>query len=293
MRLNPHGRHQRLSPVLMRNLTLSLAETIADLRAVQRTRYVSFQEENGIPIAHDPRVRRDVASGDTSETTRHVMVCDQGRCVATARLSLGDPDLAEAPGHRFGFEMEADWDLRALEPLCGKLVEVSRLAVLREYWPSNAAFRLYEGITVTSLALGKSHLIGAVDCRTDQPDDARIMQCILAARGHHSFDFSIPTTAAGGKSGAHPGVRTDFYSAEQRARALDGDIAELPVSHPLAALTKHLGARCIGGPARHPSFPRMVLPVLVDLCALPARTVARFEPPSQLQINGFPTRRAS
>jgi hypothetical protein len=56
------------------------------------------------------------------------------------------------------------------------------------------------------------------------------MQCILAARGHHSFDFRVPTAASAGASGTCPEPRTDFYTAEQRERALDGDIAELALS---------------------------------------------------------------
>ncbi len=196
----------------MRNLKLSIAESIADLRAVQRTRYVSYGEQSGVRVLHDPRVRRDIGSGDTSETTQHVMVCDEGRCVATARLSLPDPDLLRAPGHRLGFEIEAHWDLRDLDPLRGKLVEVSRLAVLREYWASSAALRLYEGITRLSRDLGASHLIGAVDSGTDHPDDARVMRRVLAVQGGESWEFHVRPAASCSAGGVDRKPQTDFYT---------------------------------------------------------------------------------
>jgi len=67
-----------------------------------------------------------------------------------------------------------------------------------------------------------------------------------------------------------------FYSDRERERAKTG-LGEIRISGTVNAFARRLGARCIGRPVRHPSFPRFVLPMLVALDELPRSTLMKFD----------------
>jgi L-ornithine Nalpha-acyltransferase len=131
------------------SLQVRLAETAADLDAVQRLRYRVFYEEMGAkPTPEMARFRRDF--DDYDALCDHLMVIDDARgpgpdaVVGTYRLIRRS--VAEKLGH---FYSEAEYDIAKLKALPGEILELGRSCVdagarnqatLQLLWRGNATY---------------------------------------------------------------------------------------------------------------------------------------------------------
>jgi predicted GNAT family N-acyltransferase len=256
------------------------ARSLSDLDQAQRLRFHCLSNELGIRVAHDSHVERDVSNTDCLSSTAHVLVYDEEVCVATARVAFPNPDIARASGTRLGLELEdAGVDLEALADISPQIAEISRLCVLRRAHGTAAAARLYEGLYVLSRQRGARYWVGGVDCRTSILKEAELMRSVLALRGRLSTRYRLLAAPDGRRDSRRRslGPTSRFYTPEQLELSELGDPESLPIAAALTAFTKRLGATCIGRPALHPTFPRYILPMLVDLEQLPRATLQMFD----------------
>ena len=256
------------------------ARSLSDLDQAQRLRFHCISNELGIRVAHDEHVERDVSSTDCLSTTEHVLVYDNEVCVATARVAFPNPDIARASGTRLGLELEdAGVDLAGLVDIFTQIAEISRLCVLRRAHGTVATARLYEGLYVLTRQRGARYWVGGVDCRTSILKEAELMRSVLALRGRVSTRYQLLAAPDAHRDWRRRslGPTSRFYTPEQLELSELGDPESLPIAGALTAFTKRLGANCIGRPALHPTFPRYVLPMLVDLEQLPKATLRMFD----------------
>jgi|SoiMethySBSTD1v2_1073268.scaffolds.fasta_scaffold14972_8 GNAT acetyltransferase-like protein len=257
-----------------------IARTQHDVDAAQRLRFRSLAGELKIGIASDPRVGREISSFDNLETTHHLLLYCDLSLIGTARLALPNREVASANGTLLGFELEQEFALTGLFSIREGLAEVARVCILESWRSTTAVLRLYEGLYCLSRELGVTHWIGGVDCQTSRRDDAELMHSALADR--ELVDPRIEVFArphahiVPGPSAATSVFHSGFYSDGERASA-GGRLSELRLASTLLTFTRRLGARCIGHPARHPAFPRFVMPMLVALDQIPQPTLAKFD----------------
>ena len=256
------------------------ARSLPDLDQAQRVRFRCISDELGIRLGNAPQVERDVSSTDCLSTTEHVLVYEKEQCVATARVAFPNPEVARARGTRFGLELEnAGIDLAPLGEISTEIAEVSRLCVLRQWHGTAAAARLYEGLYVLTRQRGARYWVGGVDCKTSLLKEAELMHSVLARRGSVSTRYQLPAKPEDTAGSWRQSVSSasTFYTPTQLELAEQGRADGLPIAAALSAFTKRLGATCIGLPALHPTFPRYILPMLVDLDQLPQATLRMFD----------------
>jgi len=248
-----------------------LAKTQHDVDRAQRVRFQSIARDLKIAVALDPRVGREISSVDNLETTYHLLLCRGQELIGTARLALPNREIAAVTGCPFGFELEEEFDLSSLSAI-PRLAEVARVCILAPWRSTNAVLRLYEGLYCLSRELGVTHWIGGVDCQTSRADEAELMRSVLEHRNLIDPRFCVEAHSS-------PAENTDsgaFYSDHERARAKERP-DKLRIASTLVTFTRRLGARCIGLAARHPAFPRCVMPMLAALDELPESTLAKFD----------------
>ncbi len=254
------------------------ARTLRELDQAQKLRFACLSEELDIQLGSGLHVERDVSSIDCLDTTEHVLVYHDDVCVGTARVAFPNRDLARRSDTCFGLELENSLDLRCLAELSAQLAEVSRLFVRKRWHGTAAAARLYEGLYVLSRERGARYWVGGVDCKSSLRSEAELMFDVLARRGDASSRYRAPAAPRALNERQHDAcAEARFYTQEQLELAEQGRESELPVAAALTAFTRRLGATCIGRPVRHPAFPRYVLPMLVDLEALPEATLRLFD----------------
>jgi hypothetical protein len=209
---------------------------------------------------------------DNLETTYHLLLHSGQEPIGTARLALPNREIAAVTQTLLGFELEQEFDLRSLSAIAEGLAEVARVCILGPWRATTAVLRLYEGLYCLSRELGVTHWIGAVDCQTPRADEAEVMRSVLEQRNCVDNRFCVK---------AHSFVEinlgeTSFYSDQELANATERP-SGLQVASTLETFTRRLGAKCVGHPARHPSFPRFVMPMLAALDELPESTLAKFD----------------
>jgi L-ornithine Nalpha-acyltransferase len=238
-----------------------VVRTIGDLNQAQRLRYEGYERDLGISIAVDPRVERDVSSHDTLDTAIHVLVYQGLEPIGTARLALADADVARASRTDLGFELEREFELSQFAAMRSCVAEVARVCVVRRFHGTRAVPCLYEALFALSREHGIRYWVGGVDCQTSCAEEATRIHADLAQQGLVSSSLRVKAR------GHHTGSKVQEGGQTSR-RALPSSIA---------AFVRSLGAKCLGAPGVHPAFPRYVLPMFVDLDALPAATLAHFD----------------
>jgi putative hemolysin len=255
------------------------AQTKLDIDECQRVRWHVIHRELDIAV-RDPRTERDVDAADCLPTTEHVLVYADELCVGTGRLMFPDPEIARQCGNQFGLELEGSFDVRNLWPIRDQLVEVSRVAVMKDWYGKGAAACLFEGIAAVSWLKGKRVLLGEVDTQANILAHAQVMLSKLEQLGamHPSYRVHAGSPARAPQATRVPPVAKGFYSAAALAAAQRGDLADVPLPRALSVFIKRLGARCIASePALHPAFDRFVLAMLAPIEALPAATINTFD----------------
>ncbi|AKQ67922.1 hypothetical protein A176_004834 [Myxococcus hansupus] len=257
----------------MTSIQCRVATTQRELDDAVRVRWSVFGGELGLITGWLPPSRREVSCFDTLETTVHLVVYADREPVATLRLLLPNPEVADAIGGRLGFELEQKLDLSSVVRPGMVFAETSRFCVLDRWRRSEVVTRLHAGLYEESLRRGVTHWIASANLDTDSREDA-LLSCQLAAyRGWMSprwrVDVPDPVEA--------PVIPTNpYYTPMERMRARRGLLDGLRVPRAPALFARKMGARFIAEPLYDASFRRFTLPLVAALGEIPRGTLARF-----------------
>jgi putative hemolysin len=134
---------------------LSLAQTMDDLVACQRLRYLVFNCELGEGLADSDHSGLDRDPFDL--ICDHLMVHDAAtnHLVGTYRMQTG----YRAKGN-LGYYSEQLFDLAPFEPLRGEILELGRACVRQDYRHTTALFMLWKGIASYAALCNARYMIG-------------------------------------------------------------------------------------------------------------------------------------
>jgi len=253
----------------MQSLTCIRVSTKTQLDDALAVRWSVFGDEMGLVRAASGR---EGDEWDTLETTIHwVAYCDD-LPIATIRLLLPNPLAATLGGHRLGLPIEDQFDLS--EVTCGggsvSLAQAGRLCVLPRWRRSRALHCLFGRMYRESRSFRVTHWLGAVNCDTDDPEDAAILYRVLRARGLVSERWRSKLPRG---SGSDRPISRPFYSAAARACASAGDLDGLRLPPNVSLNVRKLGARGLGAPAMDHRFGMFSIPMVIDLDDVPPETV--------------------
>lgn len=204
-------------------LSVSFAQTEAEVVESQQLRYRIFAEELGAQIdGGDQRIDQD----QYDRWCRHLLVRDTltGRVVACTRI-LTD-DMAPNAG---GFYSSGEFDLSMVDALPGRVMEIGRTCVDRDYRNGAVIATLWQGIAGYVTAHGFDYLFG---CASIGLEDG-------GAQAHAIIEQ----------------VKAKYFAPDyQRVRpyyplpAVDGRAAEKVRMPPLLKAYVSLGAKACGEP---------------------------------------------
>lgn len=230
---------------------VSLAITLAEVRACQRLRYEVFNAElgEGLDGSHALGLDRD----------RFDVICDQllvretqsGEVVGTYRMQTG----YRAKGNA-GYYSEEFFEFGAYEGIRGELLELGRACVHREHRDSSVLMLLWKGIYRYALQTGARYLVGCSSLTSQEPAEGIALYEKL--RGQHLAPAGLRTVPCAG-------------------HALPAGLAwEKPVRTPRLLRTYlELAAKICGPPAIDREFKTIDFLTLMDLEEIPERLRAR------------------
>lgn len=227
---------------------------------------------------------------DYHPSARHVVVYDDLKPVATARVLFRNEEIARIKGVKFGLAAEEWLDLSPLEESGKVPAECGRLATLKEYRKKRVTRLLLAGVYWVTRDAKADVWVAAANAQTMAPYDAYLMSQVVSVRSLEGpWCVSARTSSL---PPAHPTV--SFYEASHWALALQGRLSELPLPQVLTLLFEKMGARVMGAPLYLPDFSRWAFPICAFLGELPARTLAQFNALEQEVLSqGHALRRAA
>jgi putative hemolysin len=230
---------------------VSLAQTVEDLTACQRLRYLVFNCELGEGLASSERSGLDRDPFDF--ICDHLMVHEvvSGRLVGTYRMQTG----YRAKGN-LGYYSEQLFDLSPFEAIRGEVLELGRACVHQDYRNTTALFLLWRGIASYAALCHARYLIGCSSI-TSQDEDAG-MALYHALRDRYLVEQPL--------------------RAEPRAERRCNPTGEAVAPEPPRLFSAYLdiSARLCGPPAIDREFRTIDFLTLVDLQAIPDRVRTRF-----------------
>ena len=230
---------------------LSLAQSMDDLVACQRLRYLVFNCELGEGLTDSERCGLDRDSFDL--ICDHLMVHDaaSGKLVGTYRMQTG----YRAKGN-LGYYSEQLFDLSPFEPLRGEILELGRACVHEDYRNTTALFMLWKGIASYAALCNARYLIGCSSITSQDENEG--MALYRELREKYLVEPSLRTQPKAG------------FRCEQTE----------PVTPPppprLFRAYLDISARLCGPPAIDRDFRTIDFLTLVDLYAIPDRVRTRF-----------------
>jgi putative hemolysin len=231
---------------------LSLAQSMEDVRACQRLRYLVFNCELGEGLTDSDRSGLDCDSFDM--ICDHLMVHETrtGRLAGTYRMQTGCCAKAN-----LGYYSEELFDLRPFEGIRGEVLELGRACVHEDYRKTSALLMLWKGIA-TYAALCKARYLMGCSSITSQ-DENEGVALYAALREKYLVE---------------PSLRTEPH-ANCRCRPTGNTMATPSVPRLFRAYLE-ISARLCGPPAIDREFRTIDFLTLLDLQAIPARVRNRF-----------------
>lgn len=208
--------------------------------------------------------RRELDDLDELSTTSHILVYAERDLAATARLTRPHPELARRTGG-VGLELALAYDLSGFASRA--VAEVSKVFVRPEHRKSLAVFALFHKMTEVSRQEGIDEWLGGVDTATANPGKAATIYDYLLEIGRVARDPWLEPRDASSVAAA----RASSGQSSQRCDWLR--LRHAPAIH---SFCRHLGAICVGPPARHMHHDRQILPLVAYPKELPERTLATF-----------------
>ncbi|ATB46594.1 GNAT family N-acyltransferase [Corallococcus macrosporus] len=257
----------------MTSMHCRVATTQRELDDAVRVRWAVFGGELGLMTGEMSPSRREVSCFDTLDTTVHLIVYADAAPVATSRLLLPNPEVAEAMGGRLGLELEQKLDLSDVVRPGLVLAETSRFCVLGGWRHTEAVTRLHAGIYAESRRRGVTHWIASANLDTDSREDALLSCQVAAYRGWMSprWRVDVPEPVEAPVIPSSP-----YYTPLERQRAEQGLLDGLRVPRAPTLFARKMGARFISEPLYDASFRRFTLPLIAALDEIPRGTLARF-----------------
>jgi len=240
-------------PVTSLRLETSWADSLEDLREVQRLRFQVFAGECGARLSPPPDTPPGHDADRFDAFCAHLMVRaiapgdDGGEVVGTYRVLT--PDAARRAG---GFYSETEFDLAPLAPWRSRMAELGRSCIHPAWRTGNTLLALWS-------ALGEFMLLHGLDVAFGSASVA------LNDGGHAAASLWRQLSEA------------HLAPAERRVRplqplALETLCDDLDVETPsLIRGYLRCGAELLGPPARDPDFGTADLPMLIALDGLPRR----------------------
>jgi len=233
---------------------LSLAQTMDDVAACQRLRYLVFNCElgEGLSDSHDAGLDRD----RFDLICDHLMVHDATthHLVGTYRMQTG----YRAKGN-LGYYSEQLFDLSPFEPIRGEILELGRACVREDYRNTTALFMLWKGIAAYAALCNARYMIGCCSITSQNEAEGLALYRDLCEK------YQAP-----------PPFRTEPNPAFQ-CRELAG-AASIPTPHPPRLFRAYLdiSARLCGPPAIDRDFRTIDFLTFLDLQSIPDRLRTRF-----------------
>jgi len=267
-------------------LSLRVLDPIKDnISAALALRKYVFGDEEGLLS------KPDEDEYDYLPSTKHLLVNDGLKPVSTARLLFRNDDVARDKEVIYGLAVE---ELLNLFPLngSGKVpAECGRIATLKEYRRKTGATRLLlAGAYWVSRDAKVDVWVATVNAQTAAACDAYLMSQVASARRLEG------PWCVGARVHSMPSIHppTTFYEAPHWARALRGELRELPLPEVLTLFVNKMGAHVMGAPLFLPDFSRWAIPISAFLSEIPARTLTQFNALEQALISrGEAPRRAA
>ncbi|WP_224367092.1 GNAT family N-acyltransferase [Hyalangium versicolor] len=209
---------------------------------------------------------------DYYHSTRHPVVYDDSKPVATNRLLFGNEQIAHTRSRHYGIALEDLLDLSPLKEVGLAVVEFGRLAALEEYRRSKAIRLLLAGAYWTSRDTNADLWVAAANAESDVLEDALLMARVASAR---RLDSPLRVGARTPSSPPANPSKT-FYTPMHWALAQQGYLSALPLPQLLTMYVEKFGALVMGEPLYIHEFSRWTLPISAWLKRIPARTLAQF-----------------
>ena len=233
---------------------LSLAQSMDDLTACQRLRYLVFNCELGEGLSHSAHDGLDRDPFDL--ICDHLMVHDAAthKLVGTYRMQTG----YRAKGN-LGYYSEQLFDFAPFEPLRGEILELGRACVHQDYRNTTALFMLWKGIASYAALCNARYLLGCSSITSQNENEGIALYRQLREK------YLIA-----------PHLRTEPKPGFQCREDQLADCAAAPPPPRLFRAYLDISARLCGPPAIDRDFRTIDFLTLVDLQAIPDRLRTRF-----------------
>lgn len=244
--------HGPASPLVQTTLyEVSLATTLAEVRACQRLRYQVFNAElgEGLESSHASGLDRD----HFDVICDHLLVreAQTGEVVGTYRMQTG----YRAKGNA-GYYSEEFFDFAPYERMRGELLELGRACVHRDHRDSSVLLLLWKGIFRYAQETGARYLIGCSSLTSQDAGDG--VALFERLRGSHLAEHDLQTMPK-------PGHELSAMQAQPTA----------VITPRLLRTYLELSAKICGPPAIDREFKTIDLLTLMDLDRIPARLRSR------------------
>ena len=244
-----HGLASRLAHTAVYDV--SLATTLAEVRACQRLRYEVFNDElgEGLDASHELGLDRD----HFDVICDHLLVreTDSGQVVGTYRMQTG----YRAKGNA-GYYSEEFFDFAPYEMIRGELLELGRACVKREHRDSGVLMLLWKGIFRYAQETGARYQMRCSSLTSQ--DAAEGLALYQGLRKAHLAPPHLRTVASAGHALPETGA------------------SRVPVRVPRLLRTYlELSAKICGPPAIDREFKTIDFLTLLDLEGISARLRAR------------------
>jgi len=244
-KLTPNAKTQQL-------YRLRIAESRGDVEAAQRLRYQVFNVEMGEGLASAAETGMDVDRFD--DVCDHLLVEEiaSNTLVGTYRVQMGDRALAGA-----GFYSAQEFDFTPFLPRAAELVELGRACVHKQHRNLIVLGLLWKGIAHYAKAHGGRYLMGCSSLTSQDPAEGMALFNTLKDRY-----FADP----------------DWQTRPMPGYECCAEPLTTPVRAPkLMSAYFSLGAKICSAPALDAEFKTIDFLTLVDIQALPASVVARYD----------------
>ena len=244
--------HGPVSPLVQTPIyEVSLASTLAEVRACQRLRYDVFNTELGEGLDHSHVLGLDRDHFDL--ICDHLMVREtqSGSVVGTYRMQTG----YRAKGNA-GYYSEEFFEFAPYEGMRGELLELGRACVHREHRDSSVLMLLWKGIYRYALQTGARYLVGCSSLTSQEPMEGVALYEKL--RSEYLVTAKLRTQPCPG----HALPPSRMWEKLVRTPRLLRTYLEL-------------GAKICGPPAIDREFKTIDLLTLMDLKEIPGRLQAR------------------
>jgi putative hemolysin len=246
--------HDCGSPLATTNLfRVGLAQTLEDVIACQRLRYLVFNCELGEGLDSSARMGLDRDRFDF--ICDHLMVHDTatGKLAGTYRMQSG----YRAKGN-LGYYSEAFFDFRPFETIRAEVLELGRACVHEDYRNTPVLHMLWKGIARYAQSCDARYLVGCSSISSQDENEG--MALYEALREKYLIEPSLRTHPVTGRE-----CKSNYSEATPTPRPPRLFRADLDIS-----------ARICGPPAIDREFKTIDFLTLVDLQKLPDRVRTRF-----------------